>query len=89
MWLCHVNVLTQSLLQLIGTWGPNCLLLAIDVIDSSSDVVVSSSVVQFVEAELEPVDSCSLVVLLGVAGVAGMFLISSGCGMSIVTIDDY
>ena len=47
--------------------------------DSLSDVVVSSSVVQSVEAELEHVDGSSLVVLLGVAGVAGMFWVSSGC----------
>ena len=50
-------------------------------IDSSSDVAVSSSVVQSVGAELEPVDGSSLVVLPGVAGVAGMFWISSGCCM--------
>ena len=43
--------------------------------------VVSSSVVQFVEAELELVNGSSLVVLLGVAGVAAMFWISSGCCM--------
>ena len=46
---------------------------------SLSDVVVSSSVVQSMEAELELVDCSSLVVLLGVAGFAGMFWISSGC----------
>ena len=47
-------------------------------INSLSDVVVSSAVVQSVEAELELVDGSSLVVLLGVAGVAGMLWVSSG-----------
>ena len=65
-------------LQLIGIQGLNCLSLAIKVSDSS-DVVVSSSVVQSVEAELELVDGSSLVVLLGVAEVAGMLWVSSSC----------
>ena len=39
--------------------------------------MVVSSVVQSVEAELEPVGSSSLVVLLGIAGVAGMCWVSS------------
>ena len=47
--------------------------------DSLSDVVVSSSVGQSVEAKLELVDGSSLIVLLGVAGVAGMIWVSSGC----------
>ena len=47
-------------------------------IDSLSDVIVSS-VVQSVESELELGSGSSLVVLLGVAEVASMFWISSGC----------
>ena len=48
-------------------------------IDSLSDVVMSPSVVQSVEAELELVGGSSLVGLLGVAGVAGMLWLSSSC----------
>ena len=70
--VAHVNVLTQF-------QGLNCLSLVIDVSDSLLDVVASSSVVQSVEFELELDDGSSLVVLLGVAGVAGMLWVSSSC----------
>ena len=49
-----VSILIVSLQQM-GTWGLSCLFLAIEVMDSSSDVVW-----------LEHFNCCSLVVLLGV-----------------------
>ena len=54
----------------MGTQVLNCLSLAIDVRDSAPDVVVSSSVLCLGDTGLEPIDGCSLVVLLGVEGIS-------------------
>ena len=54
----------------MGTQGLNCLSLAIYVIDPSPDIFVSSSVLYLGDNGLEHIDGCSLVVLLGVAGVS-------------------